>query len=314
MTMQWSDERLDAALRELLDARATEIGAAALPVDEVSAQLADRMGVTGGTKDRPMSYILRFATVTAAAVVVAVVLGLFLGQPGGVVGPAPSASPDRTPTAVQTLPPTPTATSESTAEPTSAALRNGSLEAGSYTIDRPFPLRITFSVPKGWDGWHGFETSPWATAAGVWKPGSGVAYGTSIMFWVVGMVSADPCQASWMLDPPVGPAVDDLVTAIAGWPEPDITGPTDVTLNGHEGKRLEFTVPDDIGTCRNGSFEMWQTGEITRAPNPSDHHQLWILDVDGVRLVIEVVDSPGTSDQDRAELRHIFESIHIEKP
>ncbi len=43
--------------------------------------------------------------------------------------------------------------------------------------------------------------------------------------------------------PPVGPNVDDLVTAWANVPELAATAPVDITVDGYIGKQIEFTVP-----------------------------------------------------------------------
>jgi len=47
---------------------------------------------------------------------------------------------------------------------------------------------------------------------------------------------------------------------------------------------------------------------------PNQHHRLWILDVDGTRLVIGASDFPDTSQQDRIELDEILSSIQIGTP
>jgi hypothetical protein len=183
------------------------------------------------------------------------------------------------------------------------------LEAGRYALDSPdFPVRITFDVPDGWSG------APGRKAASAWKRVAGVpAYSLMVAFWIVDGVSADPCATDSM-DWGVGPTADDLATAIAGWPGFDVSRPTDVTLDGYQGKSLEFTVPDDSEHCFGGDFDLWRSGGVIRGANEGNQSQLWILDVDGVRLVVEVVDFPGSSEQDRAESGQIFESIQIEKP
>jgi hypothetical protein len=248
-----------------------------------------------------VSNTLKIALSGAAALVIAAIgIGLYFNQTGGVGPPAPSPSP----TVAPTLPPTP--------EPTPASalpLPHGDLEPGTYMIDSPsFPVRITFDVPDGWNG------APGTKAAGVSKPTAGVLdFATMVAFWIVDAVSADPCGTDSMATG-VGPTVDDLATVIAGWPGFDVSAPTDAALGGYEGKLLEFTTPDDAGACVGGDFDMWRSGGITRGMNTDNHVQLWILDVDGTRLVVEVVDFPGSSEQDRTESLQIFESIQIEKP
>jgi hypothetical protein len=242
-----------------------------------------------------VSNTLRIATAAAVALAVSVIgIGLYVGQSGGLGAGLGGLDP-----AAATPSPTP--------EP--KALPEGALERGRYAIDSPdFPLRITFGVPDGWSG------APGRSAAAVWKPATGVPdYSTMVAFWIVDRVSPDPCSSTWMAS--AGPAVEDLAAVIASWPEPDVTRPTDVTLGGYEGKWLEFTVPDDTQHCVDGSLDLWRSGGVTRGVNHGDHSELWILDVDGTPLVIELVDSPqGTSDQDRAQLREIFNSIQITRP
>ena len=47
-----------------------------------------------------------------------------------------------------------------------------------------------------------------------------------------------------LVDPPVGPTVDDLVSAWANLPDFAATAAVDVTVDGYAGKQIEFTVPD----------------------------------------------------------------------
>jgi hypothetical protein len=239
---------------------------------------------------------LKIATASAVALAVFVIgIGLYVGQSGGLGAGLGGVDP-----AAATPSPTP--------EP--KALPDGTLEPGRYVIDEPFPVRITIDVPDGWSGVPGHSK-----AATVWKPTAGAPdYSTMIGFWVVDAVPSDPCSLTGGRS--FGQAVDVLAQAVAGWPaEFDVTTPINVTLKGYEGQSLEFTVPDDTEDCHGGDLDMWQSGGTIRGANNGDHSQLWILDVDGTRLVIELVTSPeGTSDQDRAELREIFDSIQITRP
>ena len=50
----------------------------------------------------------------------------------------------------------------------------------------------------------------------------------------------------WLLEPPVGPTVDDLADAMAKQPMRDGTTPTEVTIDGYAGKYLELTIPADL--------------------------------------------------------------------
>ena len=48
------------------------------------------------------------------------------------------------------------------------------------------------------------------------------------------------------------------------------------------------------------------------AQGPSQGWHLWILDVDGIRVVVQTNDYAGTSAENRAELQAIVDSIQIE--
>ena len=71
-----------------------------------------------------------------------------------------------------------------------------------------------------------------------------------MLFDRVSNIYADGCQ--WVLvDPPVGPTVDDLVAAWANVPNFAATAAVDVTVDGYAGKQIEFTVPDYTASeCR----------------------------------------------------------------
>jgi len=181
----------------------------------------------------------------------------------------------------------------------------GALEPGAYvvTMGTAFDAahRITVSVPGGWEGFEGFAV--------------GGPAGMYVDFWNVDNVYADPCKwVGTLLDPPVGPRVDDLVAALANQPGRHASTPTEVAVDGFAGKKIELTVPASTADCDGSEFRSW-TGQLPadgeRSNGPGEHNLLWIVDVDGDRLVIEAVFLPGTSAQDRAELLQVVESVRI---
>jgi hypothetical protein len=197
-----------------------------------------------------------------------------------------------------------------TATPIPSLPYSGALEPGTYvasTLDPGFDAshRITISVPSGWEGF-----GEWAVVNAGSGPDMGAAPG------IVENTYAKPCR--WertALDPPLGPQVDDLVAALANQQGRHATTPTDVTLDGYAGKYMVLTTPAGINPadCDGGEFRSWLgTDGGASYTQPGEHHLLWILDVDGVRLVIEARYSPGNSAQDRAELLQIVESIRID--
>ncbi len=132
----------------------------------------------------------------------------------------------------------------------------------------------------------------------------------------MGNVYADGCQ--WVLvDPPVGPTVDDLVSALTNLLGLAPTAAADITVDGYVGKQIEFNVPRYIADeCKDSAFALWQEfGDkywFTYSAKSNNHIRLWILDVGGTRLVIEAYSYwSGTSPQDRVAIDEIVASIQI---
>ena len=180
---------------------------------------------------------------------------------------------------------------------------------GTYNLSEDHPLggnsdvRLTFAVPAGWgdSGWFVDKNLSANSLIGV-------------VFDYVSNIYTDSCP-SVLVDPPVGPTVDDLASAWANLPGFHATAPTDITVDGFHGKQVEFTVPDYSETlCGYGDFKLLAEagGGAWWAQGPNQHNQVWILDVNGTRLVIVAVDFPDASPQDRAELDSLLASIQID--
>lgn len=215
--------------------------------------------------------------------------------------------------------PTTTASHPSSTTASPMTLRDGSLSAGIYAAT-PFAeepticvpsqtgcidpvgadsIRFTFSMPDGWASIMGTillgQNAP---------PG-----GAGLAFNLGGWLYNDPCrhdEAS--ADVPVGLTADDFATALADNPLLEVTTPVDVTLGGYSGKYLDLQVPSDISEC--DAYQAWEYW--LRAQGPGHRWHLWILDVDGVRVVVESMDYEGTSAEVQAELEAIVDSIQIE--
>jgi hypothetical protein len=232
----------------------------------------------------------------AAALLVAafVVVGCTTEQG---VASSPLASPSPTPS----LSPTPTPA----VSPATLPKEGTALVAGTYLVDDPFPVRIRFEVPRGW-----FSCGPGSLEVGVCADGIG-----ALSFLIVRNVVAEPCDPSRaQLDPPVGPSVDDLVTAISKLPGFKATGAVDITLDGFHGKRFELTAPDGAGLCKldDRGLGTWSTADRINGVGPGEVNRLQILDVDGTRLVISGAYHPGQTTADGlSELQQIIDSVHL---
>ncbi|HEY8018196.1 MAG TPA: hypothetical protein VIG53_01750 [Actinomycetota bacterium] len=193
------------------------------------------------------------------------------------------------------------------------------LEPGTYFIDPDLDpdtsLRVEFEIPaEGWQAWTG--------AAKFSEVGH---VGVSVTD-VSNLVSHGCRDHSWA-DPPVGPSVDDLATALADLAPFRVTSPVkDVTIYGYDGEYLELTVPklpvDGAGRftgCEDKSLMSWVAPFDTPPDDafygytgPGYTEEFWILDVDGSRLMVAAERSPDPPSQDLAELRDILDSILIE--
>jgi hypothetical protein len=204
-------------------------------------------------------------------------------------------------------------TRSASAEPSAAmALPDlGPLSPGSYLIGHPFPVQVSMTLGgEHWGIWA--PVSP--DVAAVYQETPTSPDGRGIVVVVVESLPIDPCDhSSAMLDPPVGPTVDDLASALAGQPSTEASEPTDITLDGYSGTYLEYSMTGITEDCPGGLIR-WQTSQGPRMAIAGEHDQVWILDVDGVRLVIDAFSFTGTPEAALTELRQIVESMQIEPP
>ena len=217
--------------------------------------------------------------------------------------------------------PTPTTSPSPAASAALASVPDGPLAAGTYRIPQwdtncperqrgcsPSPahdaVRVTLAVP---DGWEGIIGTIWLAEKGNGPPdGAGLLVGRGA--WLL----TDPCTKAEHAIPPdieVGPSVDDFANALADHPLLDVTDPVDVTLAGYSGKYLDLRVPADLSKCE--VYRPFDPGLF--AQGPSHRWHLWILDVDGLRFVVQTTDYAGTSAKHRSELEAIVDSIEMER-
>lgn len=286
-----SDRDVTRAVRAWL-----EEGATVFPdrlLDEVLDQLPATPQRRGRWSGRWFPAVTRTVGVAtaAAALVAAAVLGIGVLRSQNVGAPAlPPASAIASPT------PTPL-----------PLLGQRSLTAGTYLVNVPQPLRVTVTVPEGWRA-----VDDWAV---VGPQGENPPAGMAIGFWGVQNLYADPSQPELgLLQPRVGPTVDDLASTLLnqpGWAS--ASGPIDVTVDGYAGQQVELTAPSDADFGQ-GQFRIWlaTNGGDRYLQGPGQIERVVILDVDGERLVIDVHYFPDTPAEDRAALEQVFDSIRIE--
>jgi hypothetical protein len=126
--------------------------------------------------------------------------------------------------------------------------------------------------------------------------------------WTVGLVDRDACPSgtNQLFDP--GPSVEDLADALVAQKSTRATTPKPVKLAGYKGLYVELTSPHDISGCE-------QTGHLWGNPggrgiyNDGQVDLVWILDVDGQRLVVNAAYTPKSSASDIDKLTSMVESL-----
>jgi hypothetical protein len=269
---------------------------------------------------------------SASPIAAAFVVGLFLasacsaGQ--GVASPSPAsaslaAEPTSAPTTASNAPPS--------RSPGPLALPEGALAAGTYTF-QPFAgrdalglcagqpgckespdddsIRITFTLPDGWVG-LGNKVTP---SVERYSPPGGAALIFSRGGWLYSRLCAPQPHGP---DIPTGTTVDEFVTALVNHPDLDVTSPVATTLAGYSGTYLELRAPantttDELGPKPGGCnyYFVWEPGIYAQGPNAL--WRIWILDVNGVRVVVRADSFPGTTPKIQAQLKAIVDSTQIE--
>ena len=172
------------------------------------------------------------------------------------------------------------------------------LAAGTYATETVSPLRISFTVPDGW-----FKGNvPFA----VWESTSN----SNVGFHAPENLPSDPCDpGAGMLDPAIGPTAAEFAAALRTVEGLTVSEPVDVTLSDYPGKQVDITADPDA--CP--ELGLWDFAGI-RVPGPDSgaSDRLWILDVEGTRLMIAAERSPGSPPEDLDEQRAILDSIQIE--
>ena len=243
---------------------------------------------------RSMGTAFRLAA-SATAIVVAAAVGIYLLPGGSPSGPQPTAPPSTSPDPLASA---------------SAALQpQGSLAPGDYSLSYTpeDPVQVRLSVPDGWVGGDYLIAK-----------NSGDQEMAVVLWGTVANVYRDGCQ--WrgsLFEPPVGPTVEDLADALAGLTDRETTAPIDITIDGFAGKEVQMTIPEiEFGSCDEREFRTWvgYDGGARFHQGPGEHSRIWILDVNGERILLFSRDFPSTSAEDRAELDQIMDSIRIETP
>jgi len=210
-----------------------------------------------------MSNPVRIAAALAVVAVIAIVGVRFLLPPNNTgdtfptATPTATASPTATPVGVRPLPP-----------------EGSRLNPGQYAVEVPdSSVTATFTIADGW-------------TSGGWYIMNPPDLSRSVSFWTVANVHEDICDPTSLPDPAIGPSVDDLVAAFDAQENTDMSPAVDVEVGGFAGKRITMAV--ESPPCPETEPWTYWVGpsDAGRALEGSLIDTLWILDVDGQRVVI----------------------------
>ena len=160
------------------------------------------------------------------------------------------------------------------------------LTPGLYALgvssDRTDAPMVVIDVPEGYlGGGDGFE---------IGADEGGFRHDST---WTVADGAETPCGSTEWVDP--GPGVDDLVDALAALPVWESTAPASLTIGGHDAVSMELNVPADVpADCQEGQPHSWRDHQGgTQGIGPGKTQRLWIVDVDGQRVMLVVGYFPG---------------------
>ena len=242
------------------------------------------------------------ALVAAAAVVAIALAWINLGPSGNSVGVAPM--------------PTPTPTPQVLTSGDSVALEPGRRYAFASWATNP---EISFAAPAGWTG---------GDAAAGKDYGDSGAVAPILWAWPFDHGFKDPCNDHTPVVPAAGTGAAGLLEVIAGQPGIDPGPMTDVTVGGHAGKYVDYTVTVDPATCGNGEDDFWiwgscpspvtigcemvGTGDRRWGASYNGRERVYAIEVDGKTVTLFTNQPADLLAADRPELQQVLDSIEFE--
>jgi hypothetical protein len=250
-------------------------------------------------RSAPLAFTL--ALVTACG-------GTVTTLPPDLPGPAsPTTTPTETaPTRTRIPPPTPpVAGSEHVPV-------GGEMEPGTYHVYAGLWTPVTFTFEVAAEGWIAENGGQGAS-----KLPNAADFSTEISWsvLVVEALFADPCGPN---DPlPVGPSVEDFITALRGLPGPRASDPVDIVVDGYGGQYVDLVVPRDfdIDTCDPPGLglQIWLDKPGGKYLVAQTHHvaRVHVLDVDGQRFIVSANIGNNADPDHIAEFEAILDSIRF---
>jgi hypothetical protein len=141
----------------------------------------------------------------------------------------------------------------------------------------------------------------------------------AVQYWTVHGVFANPCNREGDPASEIGTSVKALAAALKAQRLTSVWESVPVALDGHRGLYLELTVSADarFDDCDDGYFLLWEGMPADAqhvADSPGSVERMWILDVDGERVVLVAIAAPGLADRLVEELTDMVESVRFVEP
>jgi hypothetical protein len=194
----------------------------------------------------------------------------------------------------------------------------GPLQPGDYWIDHDRDpatrLRVNFTISK----------PGWEPIIGTYKEAAENNY-VNVLFAAVTKIASAACHdTEWL---PAGDTAEEIAAHLADIDEFITREPlTEVTAYGYDGYHLVLEIPDgdyyqpgqgftgcdDPNNQGGHSFDGWEGPTFSRYyQRPGQIIESWVLDVDGIPLLIETSQFPDSPQNDIAELQDVLDSIAI---
>lgn len=128
--------------------------------------------------------------------------------------------------------------------------------------------------------------------------------------WTVGVVYNDPCRLGKTTYRYPGPSVQNLAHALVAQRSTRTAAPKPVTLDGYRGLYVEIHSPSDLSECVKVA-DLWGSPGGRGIYNDSQVDRVWILDVDGRRLVVNAAYSAESTAKDIDKLTAMIKSLQF---
>jgi hypothetical protein len=167
---------------------------------------------------------------------------------------------------------------------------------------------VLVTVPSGWTASNEFHLIEPSTSAGTGPPDGAALIMGWTNFWAA--LNSQPCSSvsHQIPDIKVGATVIDFVDAVVTHPELHVTEPRPIQLGKHRGQFFTLVGPSDISQCKE-EWRPWEPSPYLQGPG--NRWDIWVMDVDGVRVLIMAEYYPGTSAKLWAQLHDMAESIRF---